>query len=120
VGQRLISIRREGWPGRSLHPAMRHLLERAQQARPGHPIEPHTTPRNTVVAYAAQRGLKSVCLSVYAEENSVPYAYSQDDAIAHLEIEALEIAQEAGWQLLHEIDRIDRNEDSAGHNVVQP
>lgn len=105
VGRRLITIRREGWPGRSLHPAICDLLDRTQSENPSHPIERLATPRNTVVAYATRRGLKSLCLSVYSDTNHVPYAYSRDDLVAHLQIEALNVAQAAGWELLQQIDR---------------
>jgi hypothetical protein len=105
VGQRLISIQREGWPGRSLHPALRDLLDRVQRENPTLPIEPHTTPRNTVVASATRRGLKSLCLSVYADDNHLPYAYDRDDIVGHLQVEALDVAQAAGWELLQQIDR---------------
>jgi len=105
VGQRLIGIQREGWPGRSLHPALRELLDCIQRENPALPIESLTTARNTVVAAATRRGLKSLCLSVYADANHLPYAYSQDDDTAHLEVEALEMALTAGWELLQQIDR---------------
>ena len=105
VGQRLIGIQREGWPGRSLHPALRDLLERTQRENPALPIESLTTPRNTVVAAATRHGLKSLCLSVYADTNHLPYAYSRDDDVAHLEVEALKKALTAGWELLQQIDR---------------
>jgi hypothetical protein len=105
VGQRLIGIQREGWPGRSLHPALPDLIDRTRRENPGFPIEFLTTPRNTVVAAATRRGLKSLCLSVYADANHLPYAYSQDDSVTHLEVEALEVALGAGWELLQQIDR---------------
>jgi len=109
VGQRLISIQREGWPGpwpgRSLHPALRDLLDRTRRENPALPIEPHVTPRNTVVAYATHRGLKSLCLSIYADDNHLPYAYNRDDVVAHLQVEALDVAQATGWELLQQIDR---------------
>jgi len=109
VGHRLISLQREGWPGRqpgqALHPAVRDLLERAQRENPAHPIEFHTTAHPTVVAAAARRGLKSLCLSVYADDDHLPYAYNRDDVVAHLQGEALDIAQAAGWALLQQIDR---------------
>jgi len=109
VGQRLISLHRKEWPGRqpgrSLHPAVRDLLERIQREIPAHPIEFHTLPRLTVVSAAARRGLKSLCLSVYADDNHMPYAYHRDDVAAHLQGEALDIAQTAGWALLQQIDR---------------
>ena len=105
VGKRLIGIQREGWPGRSLHPALHDLLDCIQRENPAIPIESLTTPRNTVVAAATRRGLKSLCLSIYADTNHLPYAYSQDDSVGHLEVESLEIALTAGWELLQQIDR---------------
>ena len=101
----MIGIQREGWPGRSLHPALHDLLDCIQRENPAIPIESLTTPRNTVVAAATRRGLKSLCLSIYADTNHLPYAYSQDDSVGHLEVESLEIALTAGWELLQQIDR---------------
>ncbi len=105
VGGRLISTQREGWPGRSLHPALPDLLDRTRRENPALPIESLTTTRNTVVAAATRRGLKSLCLSVYADADQLPYAYSQDDEVTRLEVAALEIALTAGWELLQQIDR---------------
>jgi hypothetical protein len=105
VGHRLITIQREGWPGRSIQPALRDLLDRFQRENPALPIEARTTPRNTVVAAATRRGLKSLCLSVYADSDHLPYAYSRDDVAAHLQIEALDAVQAEGWGLLQLIDR---------------
>jgi hypothetical protein len=105
VGQRLISIQREGWPGRSVHPALRDLLDHMQRENPALTIEPRATPRNTVVASATRRGLKGLCLSVYADSDHLPHAYSRDDVVTHLQVEALDAAQAAGWELLQQIDR---------------
>jgi hypothetical protein len=105
VGERLIGIQREGWPGRSIHPALPNLLERTQRENPALPIESLTTARHTVVAAAVQRGLKSLCLSVYADANQLPYVYVLDDEVTHLAAESLEVALTAGWELLQQIDR---------------
>ncbi len=105
VGQRLISAQREGWPGRSLHPALRDLLDRSRRENPALLIESHVTSRNTVVAAATRRGLKSLCLSVYADDDHLPYAYRHEDVVEHLQVEALDVAQAAGWELLQQIDR---------------
>ncbi|CAG0932983.1 hypothetical protein TFLX_02838 [Thermoflexales bacterium] len=105
VGDRLITFTREGWLRRSVHPAIRELIERASKAHPDQPVEARATPWNTVVAAATWRGYKSTCLSVYAQRNEIPYAFNQADTAEHLQLSALNVVQEFGWQLLQEIDR---------------
>jgi hypothetical protein len=104
VGDRLIILTREGWLRRSVHPAIRKLIERTVKAHPDQPIAAHSTSRNTVVAAATWRGYKSVCLSVYAKNNEIPYAYHRADTAEQLQLPALHAAQQFGWQLLQEID----------------
>jgi hypothetical protein len=105
VGDRLITINREGWLRRSVHPAVRDLIERTVKAHPDQKIEARATSRNTVVAAATWRGYKSACLSVYAKQNEIPYLYDHADIVERLQLSALNAAQEFGWQLLQEIDR---------------
>ncbi|HSD83714.1 MAG TPA: hypothetical protein VLG46_07640 [Anaerolineae bacterium] len=105
VGDRVVTINREGWLHRSVHPEIRKLIERTNKAHPDRQIEARATPWNTVVAAATWRGYKSTCLSVYAKHNEIPYAYTQADTVEHLQLSALHVAQEFGWQLLQEIDR---------------
>ena len=106
AGDRLIAINREGWLRRSVHPAVRDLIARAAAAHPDWPIEPRATSRSTVVAAAVWRGYKSVCLSIYAKRNEIPYAYNLDDTAEQLQLPAFDAAQEFGWQLLQQIDRV--------------
>jgi hypothetical protein len=106
AGDQLIVINREGWLRRSVHPAVRDLIARTVATQPNRPIETRATSRNTVVAAALWRGYKSVCLSIYAKRNEIPYAYNLDDTAEHLQLPALDAAQEFGWQLLQQIDRV--------------
>ncbi len=106
VGDRLVTLNREGWLRRSVHPAIRSLIERTAQAHPDQKIETRATSRNTVVAAATWRGYKSACLSVYAQQNEIPYLYHHADIPERLQLSALNAAQEFGWQLLQEIDQM--------------
>jgi hypothetical protein len=105
VGDRLITINREGWLRRSVHPAIRDLIVRTVEAHADQKIEARATSRNTVVAAALWRGYRSVCVSIYDKRNDIPYAYDHADTVEHLQLPALNAVQEFGWQLLQQIDR---------------
>jgi hypothetical protein len=105
TGDRLITINREGWLRRSVHPAVRDLIARTVEAHPDQKIEARATSRNTVIADALWRGYKGLCISIYDKKNDIPYAYQRADTMEHLQLSALNAAQEFGWQLLQQIDR---------------
>jgi len=45
------------------------------------------------------------CLSIYDKRNNIPGACNLADTAEHLQLSALNAAQEFGWQLLQQIDR---------------
>ena len=105
VGDRLIYFTHEGLFRRPIQPAMLDLLQRTTQARPDLMPQPRaTTRRNTVVAPAIWRGLNSVCLSLYAEREGVPYWRSGDDHATHIQTASLTKVHEFAWELLQQID----------------
>ncbi len=105
VGDRLIYFAREGWLRRSVHPAVRDLIARTAKANPEQKIEAEAISRNSVVAAATWRGKKSACLSIGGKRNDIPGAGTLADTAEHLQLPALDAAQEFGWQLLQQIDR---------------
>jgi hypothetical protein len=105
VGDRLIYLAREGWLRRSVHPAVRDLIARTANANPGQKIEAAATSRDSVVAAATWRGKKSACLSIGGTRNDIPGAGTLGDTADHLQLSALNAAQDFGWELLHQIDR---------------
>jgi hypothetical protein len=106
-GEHLIFLTQEGWLRRSLHPKVRDLLEQTLRANPDRIIEGRATRRTTTVGAAAWRGFKSLCLSVYADQNRAPGEYHREDTLPLLQPAALEAAQEFGWSLLHQIDQLE-------------
>ena len=105
VGDRLITLTREGWLRRSVHPAVRDLIAHTAQASPDQKIEARAISRDSVVAAATWRSKKSACLSVCDRQNDIPRAGNGADTAEHLQLPALNAAQEFGWQLLQQIDR---------------
>ncbi len=105
VGDRLIYLNREGWLRRLVHPAVRDLIARTVTANPQLKIEAAATSRDSVVAAAAWRSKKSACLSIGDERNAIPGVSTLADTAEHLQLPALNTAQEFGWQLLYQIDR---------------
>jgi hypothetical protein len=105
TGDRLVYFNREGWLRRSVHPAMRDLIERTARAHPDQKIEAQTIWLDTVVAAATWRGCKSVCLSVYSERNGILFRHQHADTAERLQSPAFTTALEFGWRLLQEIDR---------------
>jgi hypothetical protein len=105
VGDRLVALQREGWLRRSIQPAMRDLIARAAAANPGRSITFRSTSRDTIVTAALWRGCRSVCFSIYDQQDELPFAYQLDDTVEHLQLSALDAAQEFGWQMLREIDQ---------------
>jgi len=51
------------------------------------------------------RGYQSVCLSTYDQRDEIPFAHDLGDTVEQLQLTALDVAQEFGWQLLQQIDR---------------
>ncbi len=104
-GDRLVSIKREGWLRRAYHPAARELIARAAADRPDRSIETRSISRSTVIAPSLWRGYKSICLQVFGKTNDIPRLYNAADTADHLEVAALDAAHEFGWLLLQQIDR---------------
>jgi hypothetical protein len=105
IGARLIAAEREGPLRRSIRSEVRELLERANRARADRAAQPRSaTDRSSIVAPAIWRGLKGVCLSVYATRNAIPNRRSRNDTASAIESSALELAHDFGWELLQMIE----------------
>jgi hypothetical protein len=104
-GDRLIYINREGWLRRSLHPAVRTLIEQTLRENPESSIEARSTRHTTTISSATWRGFKSLCLSMHDDNHRMPGEYSLEDTAQLIQVEVLETAQDFGWKLLQQIDR---------------
>ena len=84
-----------------------HLTETCDADKPPLITQAETRPAIEQDNEATWRDCKSVCLSVVDRHNSIPFAYQHTDVIEHLQLPALQAAQDFGWQLLQHIDRGD-------------
>ncbi len=105
IGNRLITIVREGWLRRSITPAVRDLLDRVSQARSELLAQPRSAvERYTPVGPANWRGYNSLCISLYAERDGIPNWHHAKDKASYLQPTALNKAHEFGWELLKQIE----------------
>jgi hypothetical protein len=106
IGQRLAYVEREGAFRHLIHADVRSLLQRAAHARPDFALQAlAATDRSTLTGAAAWRNYRSVCVNVVDERGQLPKWRRENDASAHLQPAALQLAHELGWELLQMLDQ---------------